>query len=132
MDDIVCRLKNILQLSNLCIIESQLKNHILFELEKIFNKNYCSLRDCNLPIPNNIIMKELNNLSLRKQLSYNVHELEVEHQILFGNLNEGKKIIYEAILNAIEQNRDALFFCIQSGRNWQNISMANDDYKNMF
>lgn len=38
-------------------------------------------------------MKELNNRLLREELDYDVHELEIEFQELFENLNEEQKII---------------------------------------
>lgn len=57
VDDVVCRFNNILQLSKLCISKLQLKNHVWFELEKVFNKKYYSLCDYKLPASNNIMME---------------------------------------------------------------------------
>lgn len=92
----------------------QLRNHILFELEKLFNKNYCPFFYYNLPIPNRVMAEELSNKLLREELDYNIHELEEEHVKLFKNLNE-QKIIYDAVLNAINKNRGRLFFVYGHG-----------------
>lgn len=73
IDDINYRLRDVLELHNLQIPELQLKNHILFDLEKLFNKNYSSLSNYNLLKPNRIIAKEINNSLLRDELDYDVH-----------------------------------------------------------
>ena len=115
MDDIICRLKKISKLFNLQISKSQLKNHVLFELEKLFNKNYCPFSNYNLLMPNKIMVEEINNRLLREELDYDVQKLEHEHLKLFKYPNEEQKVIYDVVLNAVTENKDGLFFVYGHG-----------------
>lgn len=54
-NDITYKLKNILEIPNLQIPKSQLKNHVMVELEKLLNKKYCSPLDYNLLGPIRVI-----------------------------------------------------------------------------
>lgn len=110
MDDIICGLKDVLEIPNLQILESQSRNYVLLELKKLFNKNCCSFSSYNLPIPNRVIVEELSNKLLREALNSDVHQIQWERIELFKGLNEEHKLIYDAILNVVQENKGGLFF----------------------
>ncbi|XP_020113189.1 uncharacterized protein LOC109727463 [Ananas comosus] len=109
-DDIVHKLQTILGLQNLRMPQVELQNHVLFELEILFNKNGSSLAHFKLPIPNRMVVNQLNNRLLREELDYNLEELEREHLHLFRGLTDEQREIYNAVLISIyEKNGDVIF-----------------------
>ncbi|XP_020080111.1 uncharacterized protein LOC109703807 [Ananas comosus] len=114
-DDILYRLKRVLGVENLRIPQLELQNHVLFELEVIFNKNGSSLTQYNLPIPNRLIVDGLNNKLLAEELDYNRTELLQEYSELFDGLNSEQKIIYDAVLHSVYQNIGDLIFVYGHG-----------------
>ena len=71
-DDILNKLTRTLGVSNTTISENYLKNKVLIELEKIFNKNCSSLANFNLPQPNNFLDGDMNNRLLFEELNYDI------------------------------------------------------------
>ncbi|XP_020102972.1 uncharacterized protein LOC109720334 [Ananas comosus] len=114
-DDILYRLKRALGVVNLQIPQIELQNHVLFELEVLFNKNNCSLSQYNLPIPNRSIFGELNNRLLAEELDYNRDELLQEYIGLFGGLNNEQRIVYNTVLAAVYQNTGDIIFVYGHG-----------------
>ncbi|XP_020097133.1 uncharacterized protein LOC109716214 [Ananas comosus] len=125
-DDILYRLKAVLEVCELRIPELQLQNYILFELEVLFNKNCSSLSQFNLPIPNRLILEDMNNKLLREELDYDANALESEHAALSKGLNEEQKTIYNSILTSIYEDRGEVIFVYGHGGTgktylWQTI-----------
>lgn len=58
------------------------------------------------------MVEELNNRLLIEELDYDGQELEVEYLKLFSNLNEEQNVIYDTVLNAIEEMKVDFFFCV--------------------
>ena len=104
-----------MELPNLQIPESRLKNYVLFELKKIFNKNTYSLSDYNLLMLDRVITKELSNRLLREELDYDIYELQEEHSPLFEKSNQKQKEIYESVLDALNENKGGIFFVYGHG-----------------
>lgn len=103
-DAILYRLKHVLGVENLQIPRLELQEHVLFELEVMFNKNSSSLTQYNLPIPNRLIFDGLNNKLLAEEMDYNRNELSREYLELLCGLNCEQKIIYDAVLRSVYQN----------------------------
>ena len=102
-------------LLNLQVSESQLKNHVLFELEKLLNKNSTSLLHHNLSMPNRIMFEEINNRLLTEELNYDVEILQQEHQELVDRLNEEQKEVYNAVLDAVNEDKGGFLFAYGHG-----------------
>ncbi len=114
-DDILYRLKCILHIQNLQIPQIELQNHVLFELESLFNKNGSSLSHYNLLVPTRLIFDSLNNRLLTEELDYNTEDLVQEHATLFSGLNNEQEIVYNAALASVYGNNGEIIFVYGHG-----------------
>ncbi|XP_020111449.1 uncharacterized protein LOC109726322 [Ananas comosus] len=106
MDDIGYKLQKLLDIPNLKIPDAELKNHLLLELEILFNKNCSSLHEFNLPLPNRNLFEQTNNRLIREELSYNIEQLQNEHVELVKGLNDEQEIIYNAVVQSVFGNKE--------------------------
>ncbi len=97
-DYILYILKHILGVQNLQMPQTELQNHVLFEIESLFNKSSSSLSHYKLPIPTRLIFDDLSNRLLREELDYNRDDLLQEHIELFDRLNDERRIIYNVVV----------------------------------
>lgn len=109
-NDILYRLKIVLGVQNLRMPEIELQNNVLFELEILLNNNSSSLAHFKLPIPNKLIVDQLNNKLLGEEINYNVDELAQESAQLFDGLNNEQRNIHNAVLISIYENLGDVIF----------------------
>ena len=114
-DDIVNKLKNLFGNSNLHIPEYELKNYVLFELEKLLNTNSSSSENFNLPMPNGSLHQNLTNRLLREKLDYETNALREEHIQLLESLNIEQKQIYDKVITTVNEKRGGYFFVYGHG-----------------
>lgn len=69
------------------IWKNYLKNYVLFEFEKYFNRNSTSLSDYNLPLLDKYLIGAIDNMLLLEELSYDVEQLKKDHHSMIGMLN---------------------------------------------
>lgn len=69
------------------ICKNYLKNYVLFEFEKYFNRNSTSLSDYNLPLLDKYLIGAIDNMLLLEELSYDVEQLKKDHHSMIGMLN---------------------------------------------
>ncbi len=74
-DDIMYRLRKVLEIQNMRMLQIELQNHVLFELKVLFNKICSSLSQYKLPIPNRLIVDKFSNRLLREEMDYDKQEL---------------------------------------------------------
>ncbi|CAN6554501.1 unnamed protein product [Malus baccata var. baccata] len=113
-DDISKNMINAFGLQDLSNYQDQLRNSLLYELEKLFTASNSSLSKHNLPQPNNSMMDRLTNRCLREELDYDVHSLKHEHSILINQLNREQKYVYDNVIETIHNNKSGLFFVHES------------------
>jgi hypothetical protein len=104
-----------LRTPDLTIPEPELKNSLLFELEKIFNMSSSSLKNYQLPMPDANKMSELNNRLLREELNYDFHALKHQHANFMTQLNTCQKNVYDHVIKIIEERKSATLFVHGSG-----------------
>ncbi|XP_070667578.1 uncharacterized protein [Malus domestica] len=81
-DDILTKMVNAFGLQDMSKYEDELRNSLLYELEKLFVVSNSSLSKHHLPVPN--ILK---NRSLRDELNYDTKSLKEQHSLLMAQLN---------------------------------------------
>lgn len=70
--------KILLNNPNFQIPNIELKNIILYELEKLLNINLLSLTHFNLPLPIGSLMNDLNNKLIREELNHDINALKLK------------------------------------------------------
>ncbi|XP_019097480.1 PREDICTED: ATP-dependent DNA helicase PIF1-like [Camelina sativa] len=99
-----------LKLPKLHLREEQLKNYTLLEIEKILQQHDKTLADFpDMPLPDKEMMKELNNSYLIEELGYDEDEQQTEHDRLFGSLNQEQRMVFDGVMDSLE-NGDGIFF----------------------
>ncbi|XP_010480490.1 PREDICTED: uncharacterized protein LOC104759239 [Camelina sativa] len=99
-----------LKLPKLHLREEQLKNYTLLEIEKILQQHDKTLADFpDMPLPDKEMMKELNNSYLIEELGYDEDEQQTEHDRLFGSLNQEQRMVFDGVMDSLE-NGDGRFF----------------------
>ncbi|KAM2883182.1 hypothetical protein COP2_016053 [Malus domestica] len=109
-DDISKNMHNVFGLQDLSKYQDELRNSLLYELEKLFTASNSSLSKHHLPQPNNLMMDRLKARSLREELNYDVNSLKQEHSLLIAQLNKEQKLVYDNVMETIDNNRSGLFF----------------------
>ena len=109
-DDILYKLRTSFRMPQLILPDDQLKNYVLYELEQLFNASAATLQDHNLPMPDGQLMKEITNKLLREELNYDLIELKNQHSLDFASLNHGQRIIYDSVIAAVFEKKQALIF----------------------
>ncbi|XP_050160334.1 uncharacterized protein LOC126633828 [Malus sylvestris] len=109
-DDISKNMHNAFGLQDLSKYQDELRNSLLYELEKLFTASNSSLSKHHLPQPNNLMMDRLKARSLREELNYDANSLKQGHSLLIGQLNKEQKLVYDSVMETIDNNRSGLFF----------------------
>nr|XP_028950803.1 uncharacterized protein LOC108169539 [Malus domestica] len=108
-DDILYKLRKTFAIPDMIIPEDELKNSVLFELEILFNNASTSLNKCHLPMPDAQKMLEIKNKLMREELNYYCQELYKKHTLLVSQLNEGKKYVYDCVIDTVNSKKPGLF-----------------------
>ncbi|XP_028944574.2 uncharacterized protein [Malus domestica] len=109
-DDILTKMVNAFGLQDMSKYEDELRNSLLYELEKLFVVSNSSLSKHHLPVPNKDLMDRLKNRSLREELNYDSESLKEQHSILMAQLNQEQKIVYDSVIEVVDGNKPGLFF----------------------
>ncbi|KAB2632208.1 hypothetical protein D8674_028455 [Pyrus ussuriensis x Pyrus communis] len=94
-DDILKNMINVFDLQDVSKYQDELRNSLLYKLEKLFVAASSSL---------------LASRSLREELDYDVDKLKHKHLLLINQLNREKKYVYQTVIETIHNNRSGLFF----------------------
>lgn len=100
----------VLNVPKTMILDKHLKNYILLELEKYFNKYSTSLSEYNLPLADISLLCNINNRLLLKELNYKTHELKINHNRMISTLN-----LYNKVLSSVYNNDGQLIFVYSHG-----------------
>ncbi|XP_048422055.1 uncharacterized protein LOC103957413 isoform X1 [Pyrus x bretschneideri] len=114
-DDILYNLRKTFAIPDMIIPQDELKNSVLFELELLFNNASSSLAKYHLPMPDAKKMLEIKNKLLREELNYDCEELSKKHTLLKSQLNQGQKLIYNSVIDAVDKKKGGLFFVYGHG-----------------
>ncbi|KAM2134401.1 hypothetical protein ACFX1R_004418 [Malus domestica] len=109
-DDILTKMVNAFGLQDMSKYEDELRNSLVYELEKLFVVSNSSLSKHHLPVPNKDLMDRLKNRSLREELNYDTESLKKQHSLLMAQLNQEQKIVYDSVIEVVDGNKPGLFF----------------------
>ncbi|KAB2622252.1 hypothetical protein D8674_024434 [Pyrus ussuriensis x Pyrus communis] len=109
-DEILYELRKSFAVPTLNLPEFELKNYLLFELEQLFNASSNSLKDHNLPMPDERKISEIRSKLLREELNYNCDDLSREHSVLVTQLNETQKFVSDCVISIVNEKKSGLFF----------------------
>ncbi|XP_048431135.1 uncharacterized protein LOC108868623 [Pyrus x bretschneideri] len=104
-DDISIKMINAFGLQDMSKYEDELKNSLLYELEKLFVASNSSLSKHHLPIPSKDVIDRLKNRSLREELNYDTESLKEQHSQLVVQLNKEQKIVYDSVIKVVDHNK---------------------------
>ena len=108
--------RRILQFDGLQLSETQLKNHALYEIEKLLQRFGKSLGDyAQMPLPDMSLLPKNTNRLIQEEMSYDILALRKEHEILLDGLNHEQKNIYASIMQAIATDSGGYFFVYGHG-----------------
>ncbi|KAL6554020.1 hypothetical protein OROMI_019693 [Orobanche minor] len=115
-DDILHMKRKTLKRPDLQLTEDQLKNLALGEIEKLLAENSTSLINFpGMPIPNENVTSDTENLLILEEMSYNIEEMKAEHAKLYPKLTDEQKTVYEKIIAAVDSGKGGLFFVYGHG-----------------
>ena len=76
----------------------------LVEWQELLHRNGKSLSDfLDLPQPYLSLLTNLDNRMIIEELSHNMKQLKIEHETLHGSLNLEQRIIYDKVINSVQQ-----------------------------
>nr|GEY55448.1 DNA helicase [Tanacetum cinerariifolium] len=106
-----------------------MKAIVLFDLEAMLNLNSKSLKDFGLPMPPQHMLTIFQNRFLMEERNYNPELLLKERDMLIPKLNEDQKLIFDEIINAVDDNVQKLIFVYGHSRTrktflWNAITCA--------
>ena len=110
-EDILYKAQLELRDPNLIIPEVELKNKMLFELEKLFNISSSSLEKFQLPMPNSNEILDFDNKLLREELNYDCELLREQHSKFVTQLNNCQKEVSDYVIRAIDKKKTSDYFC---------------------
>ncbi|GJV57312.1 DNA helicase, partial [Tanacetum coccineum] len=108
--DILKRVSDIVQIADYHLNADSLQGYTLYELEIILNNYGKSLQDFGLPSPPADLMNQLANRLLMEEKNYNREELTRFKNDSVPRLIADQKAIYDLIINAYANSRQALIF----------------------
>ncbi|XP_016178806.1 uncharacterized protein LOC107621286 [Arachis ipaensis] len=106
-DDILYRRRHELQYPDLTMSQDELQTFCLLEIEKLLHSNGKSLRNyAGMPVPNNSLVSQFNNLMLLRELQYDTVSLTREHdanvlKVLSARLRSEKRIVINVASSGI-------------------------------
>ncbi|KAF7807930.1 ATP-dependent DNA helicase PIF1 [Senna tora] len=97
--------------SDLHLDDEHVKDIALAEIENILKLNGHSLANFPpMPMPNQALMRNLENLLINEELNYDRNMLKLENDILLSSLTSEQKNIYDTIMAAVNDAKPDLFF----------------------
>ncbi|GJS07212.1 DNA helicase [Tanacetum coccineum] len=124
-DDVPRKLSKSLWLPQIEKNEKNLKASILLDLETMLNSYSKMLKDFGLPAPPEDVLPMLQNRLLMEETNYNPDVLLKERDFLIPKLNEGQKVIFDEIIQAVDTNVQKLIFVYGHGGTGKEIPLES-------
>ncbi|XP_076898242.1 uncharacterized protein LOC143551765 [Bidens hawaiensis] len=129
-DGIIYTQQRILNIPDLSLPETQIKNLTLCEIEKYLLRNNSSLRRFQtMSYPDHDSIASSNNRLIVDELSYDTITLQNESHSLISSLTDEQRKVFDVIMNAVEANKGGVFFLYGNGGTgktflWKTLSVA--------
>ncbi|XP_074326961.1 uncharacterized protein LOC141664901 [Apium graveolens] len=110
-DDILLVRRHLTENPNLCLSDIEIQNYALTEIEKLLNDIGKSLRNFpDMPYPGYAFFSNSENRLILEETSYDIEEMKKIHTRNHSLLNDEQKIVYDSILDNINQKKGGVFF----------------------
>ncbi|KAK9665754.1 hypothetical protein RND81_14G133600 [Saponaria officinalis] len=110
-DDILHTRRNLLQNQDLQLSDEELKNIALTDIEAFLQSNGSTLRRFeSMPFPDSSTILENTNTLIADELSYDKDALLTEHTRLLSSMTNEQKLVYDQIINAVDNDSGGIFF----------------------
>nr|KAJ0193152.1 hypothetical protein LSAT_V11C800407890 [Lactuca sativa] len=97
--------------SGLSLNDDQLKNLMLYEIDKILLQNNSSLKDfVGMPYPNHDSISSSNNRLITEELDFDMNSLQQESHQLLDSLTIEQRSVFDEIMTAVKQTKGSVFF----------------------
>nr|GEW50236.1 DNA helicase [Tanacetum cinerariifolium] len=113
--DIPRRLSRLLQIPQITENETEMKAGVLFKIESILDSKSRTLKDFGLPMPPRRLLDILRNRLLMEERNYNRELLLIGKNTLLPKLNRDQKIIFDEVVNGINNHEQKLIFVYGHG-----------------
>ncbi|XP_074359006.1 uncharacterized protein LOC141698233 [Apium graveolens] len=115
-DDILLVRRHLTGNPNLCLSDIEIQNYALAEIEKLLNDIGKSLRNFpDMPYPGDAFFSNYEKRLILEETSYDIEEMKRIHTRNHSLLNDEQKIVYDSILDNINQKNGGVFFVYGSG-----------------
>lgn len=114
-EDIPLILAEVLHIPNLHVNPNDLEGGLMFELQGIFNFYGKSVKHYGFDLPPPHLLQILNNRAVMQERSYNRDLLRSESERLVLQLNIEQRIIFDQVLDSVQNHRQILIFVYGHG-----------------
>jgi hypothetical protein len=110
-EDMQYKRRKLLNFSALHLTDSQKKDYVLIEIEKLRRQAGKSMKDYpQIEMPSADQLADIGNKLMNKEMNYSKDEQRDEHQRIYSNLNEEQRNAFNAIINSVDNNLGKLIF----------------------
>ncbi|XP_031119008.1 uncharacterized protein LOC116022421 [Ipomoea triloba] len=110
-EDVQFNKRKVLQQEDLCLSDDEKKNLALIEIERLLQLYNKTLNDYpHMPIPNYDHAMRCDNRLLWDELDYDRDALLKDSQTMERQLTDEQKVVYETVLNDVDQQNGGLYF----------------------
>ncbi|KAI3705431.1 hypothetical protein L1987_75668 [Smallanthus sonchifolius] len=116
-DDILLNLRRSTSSSSAQLNDTDLKQFVLYEIEKLLNSTTrsCSLADFGLPMPCESMLSSLSNRLLMEEKCYDRDQLAIENEKMYSQLNSEQQFAYNMVLGSQSSDKQILLFIYGHG-----------------
>ncbi|PWA54758.1 ATP-dependent DNA helicase PIF2 [Artemisia annua] len=115
-EDILHKKRKMFDYPNLELTDEQLQNYCLVEIQELLNRYERSLQDFqDLPLPDPMLLTNMDNRLIREALDYDMKKSKIEHQELHSLLNPEQRLIYEEVIEPVNGKKGNFYFVYGPG-----------------
>ncbi|GJV81518.1 ATP-dependent DNA helicase PIF1-like protein [Tanacetum coccineum] len=115
-EDILHKKRKLFKYPGLQLTDEQIRNYCLMELQELlrrFGRSLSEFKD--LPQPNPALLTNLDNRLIREALDFDFKKSKIEHQHLHSMLNPEQRLIYEDVVQSVNNKNGKFYFVYGPG-----------------
>ncbi|GKE58119.1 ATP-dependent DNA helicase PIF1-like protein, partial [Tanacetum coccineum] len=115
-EDILPKKRKLFKYPELQLSNEQIHNYCLLEIQELLNRNGRDLLDFqDLPRPNPKLVTNMDNRLIREALAFDMNKSKIEHQQLHSLLNPEQCLIYEHVMQSVDNQEGQFYFVYDPG-----------------
>jgi hypothetical protein len=104
-EDIQYKRRKMFNFQTFQLTDAQIKAYALVEIKKLMKQVGRSMKDFpEIEMPSLHVLQEIGNRFMNEELNYDRKKQKDEHDAIYCNLNENKKIVFDAIMEFVDNN----------------------------